>query len=268
MSFRLACTLCLWFAEPSADIPSTPVGMAGRLDQVVLPGSELEAAPITDPKTPIVVRVLATFPHGAHFRYDLEYVGLAAGEYNLCSYLRRKDGSNTGDLPPLKARIEPSLPAGALLPHAPEPAPVPWLGGYRAMSIALAAAWALGLAAILLWGRKRRREALAAARPLTFADQLRPLVESALSGRGRTEDLASLERVLLGYWRRRLQVEQLHPRAAIGALRDHPEAGQLLRSLENWLHRPGGDKGADVEKWLRPYQHLPPEPWADGEGRS
>ena len=44
--------------------------------------------------------------------------------------------------------------------------------------------------------------------------------------------------------------------AALAALRAHPEAGALLRALEQWLHSPEGAADADVEALLRPYRDV------------
>src|SRR5690242_7913189 len=74
-------------------VPETRVGIAGRLDQVVIPGSELEVVPHEDRKLPIRLRIVAVYPHGSAFRYDLEYQGLEPGSFNLKDYLRRKDAS-------------------------------------------------------------------------------------------------------------------------------------------------------------------------------
>src|SRR5216683_7536194 len=54
-------------------IPETPVGVAGRVEQVVIPGPELEVVPHEDRKLPIRLRIVAVYPQGSAFRYDLEY---------------------------------------------------------------------------------------------------------------------------------------------------------------------------------------------------
>src|SRR5262245_18933008 len=80
---------------------ATTVGMTDALEGVVLPGTELEAAPLLDRKSKVVLRVVRVYPHGAAFRYDLEYSGLEPGTHDLRPYLRRKDGSPVGELPPI-----------------------------------------------------------------------------------------------------------------------------------------------------------------------
>jgi hypothetical protein len=234
------------------------VGMPKRIEQLVLPGTELEVRPIDDRRAPIVVRIVNTYPHGSAFRYDIVYYGLEPGPFDLKDWLRRKDGSSTGDLPPVPVVIEPLLPPGQLEPHRLALGTSPWLGGYRLLMIIGGLAWLGGLAAIVLAGRRKRAHSAAAAgRVVTLADRLRPLVNSAMAGELSAGQHAELERLLIGYWRRRLNLEQAAPAKLIALLRNHDEAGPLLRQLEDWLHRPAGSVGpVDVAALLRPYQAI------------
>lgn len=249
------------------DAPARPrsrstVGMPARLEQVVLPGPELEVKPIEDRRAPLVVRIAAVYPHGTDFRYDIIYYGLEPGRYDLRESLRRKDGAPLKDLPALPVSVEPVLPPGQIEPHRPPLESSPRLGGYRWLAIAGGLAWFAGLVAIALGGRRRRIAAeAAAARPMSLADRLRPLVEAAMAGTlGRGQE-AELERLLIGYWRRRLGLERAEPARVMAVLREHDEAGPLLRRLEDWLHRPPGEaaRAADVAALLAPYRSIPAE---------
>jgi hypothetical protein len=97
-------------------ISESSVGFPVRLQQLVLPGSELEAVPWDD-KTLVVVQIEAVYPHGTAFRYDLVYHALEPGEYELRKFLRRKDGTLADDLPPLPVKIKSLLPPGQVRPH-------------------------------------------------------------------------------------------------------------------------------------------------------
>ena len=154
------------------------------------------------------------------------------------------------------------MPPGQIEPHRLTLAPSPFLGGYRLLLVLGGAAWVVGLAAILLAGRWKRTDADAsAARPVTLADRLRPLVDAAVAGKLTRGQHAELERLLIGYWRRRLELEQAAPADFIGVLRNHAEAGPLLRRLEDWLHRPGGAiEPVDVAALLKPYQTIVADP--------
>ena len=48
-------------------------------------------------------------------------------------------------------------------------------------------------------------------------------------------------------------MQELEAKAALRQMRDHGEAGRLLRALEDWLHRKPGTVTVDVEDLLEPY---------------
>ena len=249
----LACGLLL---APQAAREST-VGLPARIEAIVLPGSELEAAP-TDLRSPIVLRVAASYPHGSEFRYDLEFTGLDPGEYDLAKFLRRKDGTSSAELPAIPVSVRSTLPAGFVKPHTPGEGDHPGVGGYRTFLIGGGIVWLAGLAAILWIGRRKRMEEEAARpRPKSLAEKLEPLVESALAGKLSRAERAQLELGLVAYWRKRLGYEDKRPAETIPLLRQHPEAGPLLTSLEDWLHRPGRREGVDVAALLAPYRNIP-----------
>ncbi len=250
LSYRTASAASL------AETPSTTVGVSGRIEQVKLPGSELEAKPI-DETSPIVLRIAGSFPHGTDWRYDLVYYGLEPGTYDLTGWLQRKDGSPTEDLPPIEVEVTSVLPPGQIEPNPLESVETPNLGGYETLLTVLAVLWSLGFLTILIVRRPRSDVVTMTVQPRTLADRLRPLVERAIAGdlpEGRT---AELERALIAYWRKRLGIETMPASEAIARLHAHEEAGALLRALERWLHRPGGDPDVDVARLLAPYQDVP-----------
>src|SRR5262245_32339371 len=158
IAWRCSFALLLCSATaPAADGPSSTVGLPGNIRDLVLPGTELEARP-ADRRAPVVLRVVRVYPHGTAFRYDLEYVGLDPGTFDLRDYLQRKDRSSTANLPPIRVRIDSVLPPGQVLPHGLEPRASPRLGGYRLTLTIAAVVWVVGLASILLRGRRRRRQ--------------------------------------------------------------------------------------------------------------
>lgn len=251
------------------------VGMIGRLDQVILPGPELEAKPQENRDAPLVVRVVDTYPHGPDgFRYDLEFTGFVPGVYDLRYYLRRKDGQPAD--PSLKGpfvEIKSVLPPGQIPPRDPAAARVRGLGGYRGLLLFLGTVWAAGLAAMLWAGRRRKSaeaQATAITRPPTLAERLQPLVEQATAGTIEPARLAELERLLLDHWSRRLGLHNVPPAQLIDQLRRHEQAGPLVRQLEQWLHAPeGGREAVNVTELLSPYRELPVDevdPMAEAAG--
>lgn len=250
-------------AGAPAQEPAEPaVGMPGLLSDVILPGGELEVAPGTS-LLPLVVRLTAARPHGDRWRYDIVYWGREAGDYDLRDYLQRVDGGATLEgpdaLPPIPVRIRSVLPPERILPNAPQEGRLPGFGGYRTLLIAAGVLWVGGLLAILLVGRRHAQARAQAARPRSLAEVLRPLVERALAGTLAPEERSRLELGLVALWRRRLGLEALRPEEVLARLREHAQAGPLLTSLEQWLHRPGSGREVDLNALLAPYRDLPPE---------
>ena len=236
------------------------VGIPATIDQLVLPGPEREVAPIEDLQTPLVVRVIEVYPHGKDFRYDFQFYGLVPGTYDLAKFLRRKDGKTGDDLPEIPITIVSLLPPGQIEPHAVSPRVSPRFGGYRLVALMGAMLWSAGLV-FLLYAFRRRAVSVqeVSTRRLTLAERLRPLVEQAVAGTLRPGQYAELERLLLGYWTRKLGLEHRDPASAMAALRSHPDAGSVVRQLEDWLHRPGGARDVDVPALLSPYANIPAE---------
>lgn len=229
----------------------TTVGVPAHVYGVVLPGSEFE--PIeTDAKSEIVVRVEHVQKHGSANRYAFEFTGLVKGEFDLAKFLRRKDRSDPGTLPRIPVVVDALLPVLQNEPNALGSLPAPRLGGYQTLLWVLGGVWAVGLFGILFLFKKKPAAATLAAKPITLADRLRPIVARALDNDLSSEQRAELERLLLSVWRTRLGLAGVPAREAVQSLRNHAEAGALLRELERWLHQKD-PAPVDVEALLRPY---------------
>lgn len=242
------------------DQRSATVGMPARIDQVTMAGSELEAMPLEDEGAPIVLRITGTFPRDSAFLYDIQYYGLEAGEFDLMDYLRRKDRSSKDELEPLLVTINSVLPPGQIKPNVLAAKSSPYLGGYWFKLAIGCVAWLAGFVAIICWmivDRSKQFGAGASERHATLAERLRPIVQDAIAGKISETQLASLERMLIEFWRKQLKLDDVTAVDAIAALRRHPEAGALLEQLELWLHRPGDAGDVNVAELLKPYQNLP-----------
>ena len=229
------------------------VGMEGRLE-TTLPGTRLAARPV-DEKSPVILRIADTRPHGTLTWYDLRYIGLEPGRYDLRDSLRRADGSSLGELPALPVQVVGLLPAAHTGELIESPRGLLGLfGGYRNTLVALGAVWLLVAVPLWLLGRHRKPPGALPApeRPPTLAERLRPLVEQAAAGRLDTDGQARLERLLVSHWRERLALGELSQAAALAALRRDAKAGALLTALENWLHRPPGLVAVDVPALVAP----------------
>jgi hypothetical protein len=245
-------------AASNADPYTTHVGVPTKIEQLVLPGSELEVKPLDDRKLPVVLRIVSVDQHGTAYRYDLVYYTLDPGKFDLRDYLRRKDGTALGNLPELKVTAISQLPNGQVLPHELTAGRPAFTGGYWLAVIAAGGLWLLGFLAILLVGRKKKHEESAEVGVGgTLADRLRPLVKRGLAGKLELSERADLERSLLAFWTKKLKLDELKPAERFARLRIHADAGPLLNQLEAWLHQPGVQSSVDVTSLLRPYQNLP-----------
>ncbi len=266
---------CLWLlvlasslAAQARNERAAKVGMRAYIEQLVLPGSELTIGALQR-EDPIALRIVKVWPHGSTFRYDLEWTGLEPGAHDLRKWLVRKDGGSADDLPSIPVEVTGVLAANVREPSEPEPVPAPELGGYSALQIAFGVLWGGGLLAILFVGRKRKVRAVAPPAAPTLADRLRPLVEAVAQNRADTAAKAELERMLVSFWRLRLGLRDERAHEAIAAIRRHPEAGELLRTVELWLHAPNPPQDLDLGRLLAPYRHVTADslqPIAAGQG--
>ena len=245
--------LLVAIAAQSRNERTAGVGARAYVEQVVLPGTELIAAP-TSLQAPVVVRVLKVWPHGELLRYDLEWTGFEAGTYDLTKCLARKDGTASTDLPALPITVTSVLGKGMVEPSELVPKAAPRLDGYSRLQIAVGIAWIVGLLSILLVGRRWQRRVGPSAPPPTLADRLRPLVQAVASGSADVAAKAELERLLVAFWRARLDLRTATAVDAMVAIRQHAEAGALLRQLEAWLHMPTPPREADWQALLAPYR--------------
>ncbi len=251
----MAVTCVVVSAAMGQDEP-VPIGIETRY--IYRTEHALRAKPVVSRQN-VLVRIAEQKQDGAATLYDLRAMPMVKGSHDLRSALERVDGGPMDALPPVV------LEAASIVPKAhrgidprPDPAP-PRLGGYQ---LAMIGAGALWLAPVLWFGGRallRRRKApapVALAAPPTLADQLRPLVEAAIAGRASVDERARLERLLLAHWRERLSLAELSPHEALVKLKEHADAGVILRAVERWLHMPRGDgDGApDIAALLAPYR--------------
>ncbi len=232
------------------------VGMEGRIE-VLLPAG-LEAAVATN-KSVLLLRIASTRPHGSQVHYDLRYIGRLPGEHDLRNYLIDGNGEPATNLSPISVTVAGILPGshnGWLEDQALRPPSV--LGGYRGLVGTLIVVWALLLIPLVFLRRKPLEPAgPEAAREPSLAERLQPLVEQAAAGALSADGQAALERMLIQHWQRRLQLADSSGEQLIQRLREHPEAGRLLRALEDWLHRPPGTVVVSIDDLLAPYRNLP-----------
>ena len=238
---------------------SRNIGIEGSV-AVTLPRGDYQPRPLDD-RTELLLRIEGvTKLAGDQHRYEFFYMGLEPGTYKLADYLVRPDGSRPDELGGLRIQVHALLPEdhdGKLNVYVPRR--FPFVGGYRVALMALTVVWTGGVVTYAFLGRKRRPVMVST--PIepepSFADRLRPLVEAAAAEKLSVEGQATLERLLMGYWRERLSLSELRMAEALLKLKAHTEAGELLRAVERWLHRPGGAAREEVTTVLEPYRNMP-----------
>lgn len=248
--------LSVAFAEEKK--PERGIGIEGDVS-ITLSRPDYQPKPLDD-RTPLILRIESIKPAGdGRFVYDFHYMGLEPGTYALKDYLIHADGSPAAEVGEVSFEAKSVLPPehdGKLNSYVPRP--FPWFGGYRIALGAFAVFWVFGLIAFAWFGRRRKvvAEECVAPPPPTYAERMRPFVEAAAAGDLTPAGQAELERLMTGYWREKLQLPEQRMADELASLKRHPEAGELIRALEKWLHRPGGATPSEVRGLLEPYRHL------------
>ena len=238
-------------------LASATVGAPTVIQDVILPGSELVAKPLTgDPA--MIVQVVDAIRHGDSFRYTFRFSGLEPGPYDLSEWLMRKDGSEIGDVPKVAVEIESLLAAGQITPNELPVGWLPSLGGYKVVMWVAIVLWTLVLLAIIFAGRKKKSKSVSTETPpRTLADLLKERLEAAYQDNVDPQQYAELERMLFSMWRKRLGYEELSLQDAVVKIKADPKAGPLMIQLEDWMHRPvDSDRQVDLPKLLEPYRNI------------
>jgi hypothetical protein len=221
---------------------STLVGRGVDIRDVLLPGPELHIRKSRGLADPLMVRIMATYPHGTlGFRYDFHCVPMLAGKHDLSQFLETADGVAAKGLPAIMVEATGVLPAGPPGELTDVPlAALPKAGGYERMIPYGIALWlAAGVAGVWYYRRQKSHEALAASPPPpTLAEKVKALLSRAIAEPLATGEVAELERLLLAHGREQLGLAEATDPAVWSALRENPQTASLLRSLESWLHRP------------------------------
>jgi hypothetical protein len=215
------------------------IGIESETDLVLSKGN-LQAKRV-DPQSPVILRVIAIRPlTDGRFIYRVAFTPLEPGSFNLSDYLVFPDDTPLGSTNPnpvtIAARV--TNPDQTTLLGMPFPQTPP-ATRYAAWIVLLALLWLA--AGLRLFSHKKPTPQPAPTPPPpppTLAELLRPLVQLAASGDLDIPGKARLERIFLHYWSHQLDLQKLTPIEKIRAIRKHPEAGLLFRTMDAWIHRP------------------------------
>ncbi|MEM6473984.1 MAG: hypothetical protein AAF802_30815 [Planctomycetota bacterium] len=228
---------------------------------------ELRAIEDQSIDAPVLVRlerdVASPTQDDESYRYTLWFFGAVAGDYQLADYVLQGNGlplADAEELSGMSVRVVSELPPGrgTNLYEIDDP-PLRLRGGYRAVLVAFGLTW---FSIPVIWGIQRARKRTeiivepVAASP-TLADKMRPLVQRAYEGKLSVEEQSRLELVLYKFWQQRVGLPE-SVAIAIPVLRQHSEAGQLLRSFEAWVHAPENSRpeldAETLDDLLQPYR--------------
>jgi hypothetical protein len=218
------------------------VGRGTEIRDAFLPGPELRVRKSKGLADPLMLRIVATYPHGtAGFRYDFQCVPLVAGKHDITQFLETTNGEPPKGLPAIIVEATGVLPAGPPGEFKEIPlGALPRAGGYEALIPYGIGLWlAAGVGGNWYFRkRKTQEERTASTPPPTLAQQVKALVERAIAQPLGTPELAELERLLLAHGREQLGLTHATDPAVWRALRENPSTASWLRTLEAWLHRP------------------------------
>ncbi len=241
-----------------AELEST-VGMMRRITQIYFEGPELTLKTMESQNDSVVIRIDAVYPHGSGFRYDLTWSADLPGEFNLLDSLRRSDGSDVTNLPPLKVTVRSVLAPDRLIPNPVQAPPARWVGGYYAVARLFWILWWSGLATMIFFWVRKRSQCEVTERPAAEQrlDDIRKLIEQALQGEQfSAEDRSRIERLTVAFWVDQKQLHDQSPRQVFHLLQEDPDAGPLLAELERWLYdRPSADQRY-ITELLEPMNRL------------
>lgn len=225
----------------------------------------IRARPNQSPTSPLLVRVSPSASNSQR----IEFIGMVAGEYDLCEYLERDDGTPAA-LAPLPIRIVSQLPPdhGTDVLGEGETS-FSLRAHYRSILIGVCIAWA-AVPVVMLVRRamtkvKPAEIATTPPRP-TLAQELRAMLDAARAAPLSIAQRGRLELLLIHYWRARLELGDISPSndqmptrnttdlgdhaREISLLRAHPSTRATVLGLERWLHRREGAPDTDAAALL------------------
>jgi hypothetical protein len=256
-------------------LPTSPTVGTEAFETLILDQPSYKVAEVT-PNTPLLVRITGVEATGdGAFQYSLSFRGLETGVFNLTDFLANPVGERLRE-PVATVTIESAIPAHSVY-AAVWPSP-PFQGRafpYRLTLWMGTFVWA-ACGALLFWPKKQMQPTAPPASPepaktedrqpiifnrQTLADLLRPLVEKAANKSITAEEKAELEGILFQYWGKDLELDHLNSVEQLRRILEHPEAGALLRTVEQWLYQPDSHiTEEEINEALESYLGIPSAP--------
>lgn len=234
MKQLIFCILLLLLSTVSAQIKNG-VGLVKRV-KVSLPGELLVAAKVDD-KSDAMVRIISTQKLKNGYSYDLEFIGLEPGKYNLVKYLRTASTNEFANIPEYLIEVSSSLEtdfSGELLDFQKTvPNLTPW---YKNLNRGLIVFWVLLLPAIVLFGRRKKKvEKVIEVKEKSLNEKICELL-ATLEGKSSKELWQKIEGLIFQHWCQKKDLDGMPMHEAISKLKADDEAGPFILKLEEGLH--------------------------------
>ncbi|MDT8390115.1 MAG: hypothetical protein RRC34_06360 [Lentisphaeria bacterium] len=224
------------------------IGMiqTARID---IPGPRLELVPL-DEHAPLVARLDAVVKTGTGHLYEVAFVGLEPGDYDLTTYFQTAAGEAPATVPyvvTVERKLPPDFRGEITVIPRRVGFPPAW---YGMTAVTLSVLWALCLPALIFFGRgKQVVEPVCPTVSLSLRDRLR----ACLSEVGETDSKEvwqRLEATLIRYLAESRQVTEEKAFAELTALKKDDVAGPVILEFERCLHAPGGRGRTSVARAL------------------
>lgn len=217
--------------------------------RVEIPGERLEVVPL-DEHAPLAVRLEAASETESGYIYDIDFVGLEPGVYDLIKYLQTPSGESP-DVPPHMVSVERKLPPdfrGEIMTLTRRVRfPSAW---YGITAVTLSVLWVLCLPPLIFLGRgKKIVEPEEQAVLPTLRDQLNALL--AEIGEEESKEIwYRLEATLIQYLIDSRQISEEKAFEQLIALKKDDVAGPVIREFEQCLHAPDGRGRESLDRAL------------------
>lgn len=208
-------------------------------------------------QSPFFLRIIENKIVNGKTVYVLAYTLLEPEiDIDLSKALVSKTGQPVKELPPLVVSAKTLLSKdynGALKDYSLKD--VDSFKGYTARMVAATLLWFIAgvIAIYLIKPKKEEVVQEVKEKSPTVAELLAPLVNKAASNSLTTAEKSRLMTILMRYWQIKLDLKGMAADECIRSLREHEQAGVLLKALDGWLFNPKGINNAELKNVLEPY---------------
>lgn len=211
------------------------VGLVKRVT-VSFPGEEIMAAKV-DEKSEAMVRILNKKKTADGFTYDIEFIGLEPGTYNLVKYLRSAVTGEPLNLPEYSVEVDTVLNKdfqGELVDFQKSVETLtPW---YKKLNYLIIGFWVILLPAIIFLGRKKQVvEEIIEVKEKSLNEKIQELL-TTLKGKSSKEIWQKIEGLIFQHWCKEKNLGNMPMHEAMVKLKADSEAGPFILKLEQGLH--------------------------------